>query len=321
MKLVDQIFSINSKESFEEIALKVYQFQKENCQIYGDYVQTLNRKEPTTLEEIPFLPISFFKSHKIICRDVEEQVIFKSSGTGGQRSQHFVADTSLYEKSFNTIYDQQIGKPEEQVILALLPNYIEQGESSLVYMVDHLIQRSASNLSGFFLENHQELIENYKKAIAQGKSVIIFGVSYALLDLAELKPDLSKAIIIETGGMKGRRKELSKYQLHQALKDGFLSTSISSEYGMTELLSQSYSTSNGKFNETSWMRILIRDVNDPFAFVADGKSGGINIIDLANLNSCSFIASQDLGKKTERQFEILGRFDNSDLRGCNLLLE
>lgn len=321
MDLVDQIFSINSNEDFEQVALSVYHFQKENCAIYKEYIRALNRKEPSTLEEIPFLPISFFKSHKIICGDENEQVIFKSSGTGGERSQHFVTDTSLYEESFNAIYNQQIGSPEGQVILALLPNYIEQGESSLVYMVDHLIQRSASPLSGFFLENHDELIQNYEKAISEGKSVVVFGVSYALLDLAELKTDLSKATIIETGGMKGRRKELSKQQLHQALKDGFGCESISSEYGMTELLSQSYSTSNGKFNEPSWMRILIRDVNDPLSYVADGKSGGINIIDLANLNSCSFIASQDLGKMSNGQFEILGRFDNSDIRGCNLLVE
>lgn len=321
MNLVNQIFFIYTEDEFEKIALKVYQFQKENCAVYREFVQILNRKEPTTLKEIPFLPISFFKSHKIISGDSIEQVVFKSSGTGGERSRHYVTDTALYEKSFNNIYDQQIGNPEDQVILALLPNYIEQGESSLVYMVNHLIERSSSQLSGFFLENYHELIQNYKKAIAQGKSVVIFGVSYALLDLAELNPDLSKAIIIETGGMKGRRKELTKQQLHQVLQEGFGCESISSEYGMTELLSQSYSIANGKFNETPWMRILIRDVNDPFSFVADGKSGGINIIDLANLNSCSFIASQDLGKKEEHQFEILGRFDNSDLRGCNLMVE
>lgn len=320
MELIDQIFSIKSEEYFARVALEVYQYQKENCQVYGEYIHNLGRPEPKSIQEIPFLPISFFKTHKVVCSDHQEQVLFKSSGTGGERSKHFVIDTSLYENSFNAIYDYQIGDPKDQVILALLPNYIEQGESSLVYMVDHLIKRSDSELSGFFLENHEDLISNYKKAVAEGKEIVIFGVSYALLDLAELKPDLSKAIIIETGGMKGRRKELSKQELHQALKDGFNCTSISSEYGMTELLSQSYSNSDGKFDQPAWMRVLIRDVNDPLSYVREGKSGGINIIDIANLNSCSFIATQDLGKLTGSQFEILGRFDNSDIRGCNLLV-
>lgn len=320
MSIEDQIFSIQSEQDFKRLALEVYRFQKDNCSVYSEYIENLGRPDPRSIEEIPFLPISFFKSHKVVCSDVKHQTLFKSSGTGGERSQHFVIDISLYEKSFNAIYDEQIGNPEDQVILALLPNYIEQGESSLVYMVDHLIKRTNSELSGFFLENHNDLISNYNKAISQGKSVVIFGVSYALLDLAELNPDLSKATIIETGGMKGRRKELTKLELHEVLKEGFYCDAISSEYGMTELLSQSYSNSAGKFDQPAWMKVLIRDVNDPLSYVKEGKSGGINIIDLANLNSCSFIATQDLGKLTGDQFEILGRFDNSDIRGCNLLI-
>tara|TARA_B110000037_G_scaffold119670_1_gene136821 strand:- start:5427 stop:6392 length:966 start_codon:yes stop_codon:yes gene_type:complete len=321
MELIDQIFDIQSNEDFEKVALEVYSFQKDNCTVYSEYLNALNKPEPANVSEIPFLPISFFKSHKVISGDSQEQVLFKSSGTSGERSQHFVLDTELYKKSFIAIYKDQIGDPKDQVILALLPNYLEQGESSLVYMVDELIRQSESQLSGFFLENYSDLITNYNQAIASGKSVVIFGVSYALLDLAELKPNLSKATIIETGGMKGRRKELSKKELHAALKKGFDCASISSEYGMTELLSQSYSNSDGKFDQPAWMKIMIRDINDPFSFVREGKSGGINIIDLANLNSCSFIATQDLGKMTNNQFEILGRFDNSDIRGCNLLIE
>ena len=321
MELIDQIFDIQSNEDFEKVALEVYSFQKDNCTVYSEYLNALNKPEPANVSEIPFLPISFFKSHKVISGDSQEQVLFKSSGTSGERSQHFVLDTELYKKSFIAIYKDQIGDPKDQVILALLPNYLEQGESSLVYMVDELIRQSESQLSGFFLENYSDLITNYNQAIASGKSVVIFGVSYALLDLAELKPNLSKATIIETGGMKGRRKELSKKELHAALKKGFDCASICSEYGMTELLSQSYSNSDGKFDQPAWMKIMIRDINDPFSFVREGKSGGINIIDLANLNSCSFIATQDLGKMTNNQFEILGRFDNSDIRGCNLLIE
>ncbi|MEJ6755731.1 MAG: acyl transferase [Crocinitomicaceae bacterium] len=321
MELIDQIFDIQSNEDFEKVALEVYSFQKDNCTVYSEYLNALNKPEPANVSEIPFLPISFFKSHKVISGDSQEQVLFKSSGTSSERSQHFVLDTELYKKSFIAIYKDQIGDPKDQVILALLPNYLEQGESSLVYMVDELIRQSESQLSGFFLENYSDLTTNYNQAIASGKLVVIFGVSFALLDLAELKPNLSKATIIETGGMKGRRKELSKKELHAALKKGFDCASISSEYGMTELLSQSYSNSDGKFDQPAWMKIMIRDINDPFSFVREGKSGGINIIDLANLNSCSFIATQDLGKMTNNQFEILGRFDNSDIRGCNLLIE
>lgn len=320
-QLTEDIFNIDSSATFEAIAMEVFRFQKEHCKVYRDYLQQLNRPEPTSIEEIPFLPISFFKSHEVVSNLQEAQVIFKSSGTGGERSKHYITDTSLYERSFNAIYETQIGPPEEQVILALLPNYIEQGESSLVYMVDHLIQRTQSELSGFYLDNLNDLIRQYQIALQSNKKVIIFGVSYALLDLAELNPDLSEAVIIETGGMKGRRKEMTKAELHEALKKGFNCEFISSEYGMTELLSQSYSNAEGKFDQPNWMKIMIRDVNDPFSFVREGKTGGINIIDLANLNSCSFIATQDLGRMINNQFEIVGRFDNSDLRGCNLLVQ
>jgi len=318
---VNDILTINSKDDFLRLALKVYHYQKEHCSVYGDYVRNLYKGEPRRLEEIPFLPISFFKTHKVICSDKSEEVLFKSSGTGGVRSKHFVQNVNLYEKSFNSIYDEQIGDPSNQVILALLPNYIEQGESSLVYMVDHLIKRTMSQLSGFYLDNLNELVSQYQIAIDQGKQVVLFGVSYALLDLAELNPDLSQAIIIETGGMKGKRPEMTKSELHSTLKKGFNCKSIASEYGMTELLSQSYSNAEGKFDQPAWMKILVRDVNDPLSYVSEGKTGGLNVIDLANLNSCSFVATQDLGRMINDQFEIIGRFDNSDIRGCNLLIQ
>ncbi len=317
---IDDIFSISSNDDFLRLALKVYHYQKEHCSIYGDYIRSIGKDEPKTLEEIPFLPISFFKSHVVKDDSKETQLIFRSSGTGGERSQHHIADTKLYERSFNQTYDQLIGNPADQVILALLPNYLEQGESSLIYMVDHLIKRTGNKLSGFFLNNHESLLNAYREAILEGKHVVIFGVSYALLDLTELKPDLSNATIIETGGMKGRRKELTKSELHEALRKGLNCTKIASEYGMTELLSQAYSISNEIFVPAKTMRILIREVNDPFSYVEQGKTGGINVIDLANLHSCSFIETQDLGRENSKGFEVMGRFDQSDIRGCNLMV-
>lgn len=320
MELRDKILSISSKDSFEQIALEVFHYQIQHCEVYRNYVEFLNWKTPTSIEEIPFLPIEFFKSHQIISNEKETEVIFKSSGTGGQRSSHFVADTQLYIDSFSKTYEEFIGKPKDQVILALLPNYTDQGESSLVYMVDHLIKETNNKLSGFLLNSAEEIVERYSQALSSGKKVVLFGVSYALLDLAETNPDLSQATVIETGGMKGRRKELTKEELHDTLKKGLIVPFISSEYGMTELLSQGYSNKDGQFETPAWMKIMIREVNDPFNYLEDGKTGGINVIDLANLYSCSFIATQDLGKKTSNTFQILGRFDQSDIRGCNLLV-
>ena len=315
------IFEINSEEHFNQIALEVFQFQEEQIPIYKQYIQQLNKPKPKHYTEIPFLPISFFKTHKV-CKDrLNPAIVFKSSGTTGQiRSQHFVEDLQLYKESFFRAYTSLIGNPENQVILALLPNYIEQGESSLVYMVDHLVAATNNPLSGFLLNSPSEIELRYQQAIASGKEVVLFGVSYALLDLAEKNINLSKARIIETGGMKGRRKELTKAELHQQLQEGLHVPFISSEYGMTELLSQGYSNANGLFETPPWMKIRIREVNDPFHYLEDGKTGGINVIDLANLYSCSFIATQDLGRIVGNGFEIMGRFDQSDLRGCNLMV-
>lgn len=320
--LENQIFSIENKTDFEKTALEVFQFQSENCSVYKEYLKILNHPFPTTINEIPFLPISFFKSHTVITKKISVQFDFFSSGTTGMiRSKHSVQKPEMYERSFIKIYKDFIGNPRDQVILALLPNYIEQGNSSLVYMVDHLIKETNSPLSGFFLNEYDLLVSNYKKAISGGKKVVVFGVSYALLDLADAKVDLSQAQIIETGGMKGRRKEMTKEELHTYLKKGLGCDYISSEYGMTELFSQSYSNKDGVFSIPKWMDIKIRETNDPFQYVKEGKTGGINVIDLANLYSCSFIATQDLGKRIENQFQLMGRFDNSDLRGCNMMVE
>lgn len=320
-QLENEIFDIQNESDFERIALKVYDYQVEHCAIYREYVQQLKWKAPTSSQEIPFLPISFFKSHQIISEGLEQEVVFKSSGTGGERSQHFVHTTGVYKTAFRSIYTQFIGKVEDQVVLALLPNYLDQGDSSLVYMVDDLITQSKNSISGFVLNDMSELIDRYTEARSLGKDVVIFGVAYSLLDLCDLKPDLSHATIIETGGMKGRRKEITKQELHEILRVGLNCPNISSEYGMTELLSQAYSNQNGIFETCPWMDILIRETNDPFNYIDDGKTGGVNIIDLANLYSCSFIATQDLGKITPSGFEIMGRFDHSDVRGCNLLVQ
>ena len=316
----NKIFSVNAS-NFEEIALDVFHFQYQNNPIYQKFVDLLSKNNPSNLKEIPFLPISFFKTHEIRTFQHQVENIFKSSGTGGNRSTHYVESISMYQMSFEKTYRSQLGDPENQVIIALLPNYLDQGESSLVYMVYDLIQKTNNHLSGFYLNEPSKIIETYKQALELNKQVIIFGVSYALLDLAELNINLSKATIIETGGMKGKRKELTKEELHHELKKGFNVDFISSEYGMSELLSQAYSDKNGLFSCPPWMSVLIRDVNDALGYEEEGKTGGINVIDLANLYSCSFISTQDLGKSFGNTFQLMGRFDNSDVRGCNLLLE
>jgi hypothetical protein len=323
MKLLEkEIFEIKSDADFEKVAFKVFAFQRNHCSVYQEFVKILNIQEPKIIGEIPFMPISFFKTHEVRSGTRKIETVFKSSGTTGTiRSQHFVESTDMYRHSFLRTYVKQHGKLEDQVILALLPNYVEQGSSSLVFMVDVLIRGTNNPLSKFYLDDLNELLQAYQEAIQTNKKVIIFGVSYALLDLAELKPDLSEAIIIETGGMKGRRKEMTKEQLHLELKTAFQVPYISSEYGMAELLSQAYSDKDGLFDFSPWMKALIRDVNDPFHYLAAGKTGGINVIDLANLYSCSFISTQDLGKIQNNQLQLMGRFDHSEIRGCNLMVE
>jgi hypothetical protein len=322
MNIEERIFLNHDHDSFVSLALEIFDLQIKTIPVYRAFVNALGRPSPKTLEEIPFLPVGLFKEQKIIAEGLNPEITFLSSGTTGMiRSMHPVADLNLYRASFERSYRQFIGNPEEQVILALLPNYLEQGNSSLVYMVNELMRQTGSELSGFLLDNATEVSNRYRSALMLGKKIVIFGVSYALLDLAEASTDLSKATIIETGGMKGRRKELTKEELHLRIIEGTGVTHVSSEYGMTELLSQGYSNKEGIFLCPSWMRVLIRDVNDPFTFLESGRTGAVNIIDLANLYSCSFIATQDLGRLEEGGFRVLGRTDLSDLRGCNLMVE
>jgi hypothetical protein len=320
--LENKVFGLsNSDSEFEQVALEVFAFQLKHNSVYREFCELQQKTSPQSLREIPFLPISFFKSRKILASGLEEQLLFLSSGTTGQeRSKHPVAFKEVYERSFLNGYEQLIGNPKGQVILALLPNYLEQGNSSLVYMVKELISQSADSDSGFYLKELPELVELIRILKSSGKKIVLFGVAYALLDLAELQPDLSSVTLIETGGMKGRRKELLKEELHAKLAESMNNPFIYSEYGMTEMLSQAYSLNEQWFHSPNWLRVLMREVNDPMAYVSEGKTGGINVIDLANLYSCSFFATDDLGVLKGDNFKILGRFDNSDIRGCNLLV-
>ena len=293
--------------------------------VYQEFCDLLhtNVQKVKTLQQIPFLPIQFFKSHTVVSNNEAPQAIFTSSGTTGMTtSQHLVTDVSLYEESYRRGFSQFYGNIENYVVLALLPSYLEREGSSLIYMVEDLIQLSNQPESGFYLNNHDELIEKLIELDSQGQNVILIGVTYALLDLIEKRKfQLQNTIIMETGGMKGKRKEMIREELHQQLCAGFGVASIHSEYGMTELLSQAYSLGEGIFECPSWMQILIRDTEDALSYITNGKTGGINVIDLANRNSCAFIATQDLGKKyANGTFEVLGRFDNSDIRGCNLMV-
>jgi hypothetical protein len=320
--LTDRIFSIRNEDEFNQCALEVFTFQYENTEVYRKYVDTLNRPKPAHFTEIPFLPIQFFKSHQILEKNKEAQVIFKSSGTGGERSKHYVADTSIYERSFLPTFQDFAGDLDDLIIFALLPSYVEQGESSLVYMVDKLIKETSNPLSGYYLNNVEELLQAIEEGRKSDRKMVLFGVSYALLDLAEFHPDLSDVTIIETGGMKGRRKEMSKTELHRLLNSGFGTKYISSEYGMCELLSQAYSDKDELFEFPNWMKFRLREVNDPFAYHhSENKTGIVSIIDLANIYSCSFIETQDLGRDYNGKLRLMGRLDHSEIRGCNLLVD
>lgn len=325
MILEEKIFSINSDIEFEKIALEVFRFQADNNPVYAQYLKCLNKKvdDINTVDKIPFLPIEFFKSKEIISGDKAAQIVFTSSGTSGNNtSKHFVPDLALYEKSFTLGFEQYYDAVEDYCILALLPSYLEREGSSLIYMMEKMIATSKNPNSGFYLHNHDELISTIKSEKQKGSKILLLGVSFALLDLAEAyKLDFSDIIIMETGGMKGRRKEITREELHKFLCSRFNVTEIHSEYGMTELLSQAYSKGNSLFNTPWWMKIIIRDAYDPFTKEIKGRTGGVNIIDLANIYSCSFIETQDLGRIHKcGGFEILGRFDNSQLRGCNMLI-
>ena len=319
------IFSISNQKQFEKIALKVFRYQYEHNLVYHEFCQYLNveKQQVKSLLQIPFLPIQFFKSHEVVSGENPIQITFTSSGTTGMTtSKHVVSDLSLYESSYLQAFSQFYGNIEDYAVLALLPSYLEREGSSLIHMVKDLIEKSNHPESGFYLHNLDDLSEKLNNLDRSGQNVILIGVTYALLDLIDKqKFALQNTIVMETGGMKGKRKELIREELHEILCDGFGVSQIHSEYGMTELLSQAYSLGNGIFECPAWMQILIRDTEDALQYIADGKTGGINVIDLANINSCSFIATQDLGKKNPNAtFEVLGRFDNSDIRGCNLMV-
>ncbi len=318
------IFNIQSPFEFNEIALSLFRYQYKNNTIYNRFVDALGINESTIYhpEQIPFLPVSFFKTHRIVTGDFPEQLVFESSGTtGAETSKHFVVDADLYQRSFTSGFEFFYGDLSKYAVFALLPSYLERQNSSLVYMVERIMQKSNRQMGGFYLNELDELKTRLLDARDQGLKIMLFGVTFALLDMAETFPvSIPEAVIIETGGMKGRRKELTRTELHETLCRAFGVEKIHSEYGMTELLSQAWSKGDGVFRCPPWMKVLIADTNDPLTILEEGRSGGINIIDLANVHSCAFIATQDLGRTFEDgTFEVLGRFDNSDIRGCSLL--
>lgn len=327
IEIQKELFNVKSEYDFNEMALKVFHFQFQNNVVYQAYVNQLKTDINTIKHytQIPCLPIEFFKTQQVICGETSAQSIcFSSSGTTGQTtSRHYVNEVSVYETSFIKGFELFYGKPNECCILALLPNYLERTGSSLVYMFDRLIKDSGHAQSGFYLNNIDELISTIELLKQQKQKTLLLGVTYALLDLADKNIELTDDfIVMETGGMKGKREELLKEELHRILKNKFKVSSIHSEYGMTELLSQAYSKENGLFTCPPWMKVLLRDLNDPFCYLSKQKSGGINVIDLANINSCSFIETKDIGRIHDTGvFEIMGRFDNSDIRGCNLMIQ
>lgn len=310
---------------FERTALDVFQYQYQNNALYQQFVNLLgiSPEGVKQLEAIPFMPIQFFKQHQIQTEQWIAEEVFTSSGTSQQvTSQHFVRDLSWYQQHAYAAFEEVYGPLQDYVVLALLPSYLERQGSSLVFMVEQFIQHSQQEASGFFLYNTKELLQTLATCSQKGQAVLLLGVTYALLDLAEAHPQpLQNTLVMETGGMKGRRQEQTKQAVHQQLQEAFQLPAIHSEYGMTELLSQAYSTGQGIFYPSRLMQVLVRETTDPLSYVPNGRIGGLNIIDLANLATCSFIATDDLGKKQENgSFEVLGRFDASDLRGCNLLV-
>lgn len=322
----EQVFDIQTATEFNQTALEIFRYQAQHTPVYRSYIQALGI-DPcsiTDYRKIPFLPIQFFKTQSVLAEELSAAITFSSSGTTGMtNSKHHVPDLKWYTDSFRKAFQLFYGNIQDIAILALLPSYLERDGSSLIYMVDDLIQASGQSESGYFLYNHQDLLDTLLKLQQKGTKTILIGVTYALLDFIEQYqlefPDL---IVMETGGMKGKRREMVRDELHQLLKEGFGVQHIHSEYGMTELLSQGYSYGDGLFYTPPWMKILIRDTNDPLSLLENKKTGAINVIDLANYHSCSFIATQDLGKiHVDQSFEILGRFDNSDIRGCNLLVQ
>ncbi len=321
--LIDDIFSIKTSEEFEKYALELFRYQAAENKVYQRFINFLkvNPENVRTLAEIPFLPIGFFKSFEIKTGEFSPEITFTSSATTGSiPSKHLVKDKTIYFKSFEKAFKLFYADISEKPLLALLPSYLEREGSSLIVMADALIKQSKRPESGFFLNNYEALVNTITDLENKGETYFLLGVSFALLDLAEqFNLNLKNAIVIETGGMKGRRKEITRSELHKQIKKGLGVSNVESEYGMTELLSQAYARKIGLFETPPWMKVLARDTTDPLNLKTTGR-GGINIIDLANIHSCAFIATQDLGKlHSNGKFEVLGRFDNAEVRGCNLM--
>ncbi|MFY1047010.1 acyl transferase [Chryseobacterium sp. GP-SGM7] len=324
------IFDIQTEKDFLTACLETFRFQYENVEIYRKFVDYLkiDPQNVNSLTKIPFLPIEMFKNHQILNKNISADLFFQSSGTTQMNlSKHFIADENIYQESIYKSFEQFIGKPEDFIFLGLLPSYLEKQNSSLIYMVDYLMKKSGKPENGYFLYNHEDLLQLLNKL--KDKKVILFGVSFALLDFLdychserseESLNSLKSLIVIETGGMKGRKEEMTKDELLKILQNGFKTDRIYSEYSMTELLSQAYSLGENIYQCPNWMRVLIRNTEDPFNYEKEGRTGAVNIIDLANIHSCSFIATQDLGKTTGNKFQVLGRIDHSDIRGCSLLV-
>lgn len=319
------LWEINEK-NFDDIALELFELQASENTVYKNYLTHLgvNPRHVNTIDKIPFLPISFFKEHQIVTGEWIPESVFSSSGTTGTTtSKHPVHSLDFYLENTKRIFELMYGPLSDFHILALLPSYQQREGSSLVAMVDYFIRESGSKLSSFFLHDFDALLSTIDEAKKSDRRTLLIGVSHALLDVAERGQfDLNQCIIMETGGMKGRRMEITRQELHSVLSDRFNVTDIHSEYGMTELLSQAYAPSKGYFKTAPGMKVLIRDINDPFEILGPNRVGGINVIDLANIRTCAFVETQDLGRMgQDGNFEVLGRIDNSDVRGCNLLVE
>ena len=326
MKSFEQVLNTVNDSTFADIALRLFYEQAARNEVYKDFLGFLG-VDPASIkqvDDIPYLPITFFKSHLVATGDwPHPETIFSSSGTSGSAtSKHIVPQLAIYLENARRNFESFYGPLTDYNILALLPSYLEREGSSLVSMVNYFIQKSESPHGGFYLKDYEGLLRKIKDIEDHSRHVILIGVSFALLELAEKNEvDLSNCLIMETGGMKGRRKEIIREELHEFLRNRFKANTIHSEYGMTELMSQAYSAGNGLYKPPSWMKVFVRDIHDPFKMEETGKTGGINIIDLANWHSCAFIETQDLGKVHQNgYFEVLGRFDNSDIRGCNLLV-
>jgi hypothetical protein len=325
---LENIFDIKTEQDFLAASLKTFRYQYDNMEVYRKFVDYLkiNPEEIESLDKIPFLPIEMFKNHQILDKNVSTELYFQSSGTTQMNlSKHFIADENIYQESIYKSFEQFIGKPEDFIFLGLLPSYLEKQNSSLIYMVDYLMKKSGKPENGYFLYNHEDLYKLLNEL--KDRKVILFGVSFALLDFLDFCNSSSQTLqfsntltVIETGGMKGRKEEMTKDELLKILQEGLKTDKIYSEYSMTELLSQAYSLGQNEYQCPNWMRILMRNVEDPFSYEKEGKTGAINIIDLANIHSCSFIATQDLGKIVGDKFQVLGRIDHSDIRGCSLLV-